>query len=312
MKMFVFVFALLGALLASANHNDPAYWRMVRKGVEARILLAVRDDLQNPVVGAVVRVAFSNTTGEVSVVGMTDVHGMVTIREKTDGNSIEISAKKDGYYDSCVKFSLIKMGKEHDIKKGFWMPSPLEKKLELRKKRSPIQPFSQGGLFRIPMTNDWCSFDLQSKDWVRPYGKGQTPDVAFKYTWQGEKPMEWRRQTLGVRFLGNARNGGFLSSTVEESSFPYLYQSSLQMPYSREFEDVLTPLERKAGMLDGSRDFVFRIHSVTNAAGEIISCHYGRFRLLDYGLERDGLGALMLRYDYNLKSCDLNLEFKVR
>ena len=41
MKTFVLVFTLLGTLLVSANHKDPVYWRMVRKGVEAKIVLTV-------------------------------------------------------------------------------------------------------------------------------------------------------------------------------------------------------------------------------------------------------------------------------
>ena len=63
-------------------------------------------------------------------------------------------------------------------------------------------------------------------------------------------------------------------------------------------------------MLDGTSDFVFRIRSVTNSVGRLLSCNYGRFRLLDYGVERTGMGSMMMRYDYNPSSMDTNLEFK--
>lgn len=309
MKRIMLVVAVMFSLVGLAKKNAE-YWQVVRRGADADLTLTVKDELRNPVSGATVRVAFSLPDGEESVAGQTDIHGRYVLGHATDGNSIGISVAKDGYYGSHARLSLIKMGHEHDIRNGRWIPCPIKREIVLRKQRNPISPFSHGGVYRIPATNEWCDFDLSLKDWVHPHGGGRTPDVAFKFGWQGEKPLEWTRQSFAVRFLGNVRNGGCLTATVTESGFPYLYQCVPQWTYAREFNDVSTPQERKAGMLDGTKDFVFRIQSVTNSVGEISSCHYGRFRLLDYGLERDGFGSVMLRYDYNLNSNDTNLEFK--
>ena len=65
---------------------------------------------------------------------------------------------------------------------------------------------------------------------------------------------------------------------------------------------------RKFGMLNGLKDMVFRIRSVTDEGGNLLSCYYGRIRRLDYGVERTGAGSLLMCCQYNPNVNDADLE----
>ena len=106
MKTFVLVFTLLCALLVSANHKDPAYWRMVRKGVDAKVVLTVVDDLGSPVPDAAVHAIFSRTNDLDPLDGKTDARGKCAFQHLTNGNRLEFFISKDGYYGSQIRFTL--------------------------------------------------------------------------------------------------------------------------------------------------------------------------------------------------------------
>ena len=185
MKVFVFVFALLGVLLASANHNDPAYWRMVRKGVEAKIVLTVVDDIGSLVPDAAVHAIFSRTNDLDPLDGKTDARGKCAFQHLTNGNRLEFFISKDGYYGSQIRFTLIKMWSEHKIEKGYWQPCPIEKTVVLKKKSNPTSLTSGGGWYDLPGTNQWYSFDMMKNDWVKPFGNGEVADIELRYRWTG-------------------------------------------------------------------------------------------------------------------------------
>ena len=119
--------------------------------------------------------------------------------------------------------------------------------------------------------------------------EGSGTDVEFSFDWTGEDPVKWKERGIVIRFPGNPCNGGYLVSTQAESKFPYSYKADPRQSYSKEFYDSATKESRKFGMLDGSKDFVFRFRSVTNEIGELTTCHYGRFRRIDYGHERKAI-----------------------
>ena len=310
MKMFVFVFALLGTTLAFAGRYDPAYWRMVRKGVEAKIVLTVVDDLGSPVRDAAVHAIFSRTNDLDPLDGKTDVHGKCEFQHLTNGNRLEFFISKDGYYGSQIRFTLIKMWSEHKIEKGCWQPCPIEKTVVLKKKRNPTSLTSGGGWYDLPGTNQWYSFDMMKNDWVKPFGNGEVADIELRYRWTGAEPLKWQEQFFDIRFLGVTFNGAYYAPATTESRFAYVYHACPGAQFVREFSDENHSTIRKFGMLDGNRDMVFRIRSETNSLGRLESCYYGRFRKLDYYLKRSGIGGASLRYEYNSVRNDTNLESK--
>ena len=297
-------------LNARAIRRSASYGEARAKGAEANIRLKVADVYGVAVSNAAVNAWFDMITFQNQTSGKTGSDGICNLKDITRGNSVKLSVSKDGYYKSVVNLCLANMDHPYAVLKGKWQPDPIDVPIVLKKQYSVIEPITHGDVYYLQSTNEWCAFDCVVNDWVEPYGKGKISDVEFMFSWSGEEPMKWKSQEFGVRFLGNPCNGGYLISACIESDFPYSYRAEKNGSYRREFKDSLQRGIRKFGMLDGSKDFVFRIRCETNEFGQITSCHYGRFRQLDYGLERNGKGSLWMRYDYNATSNDANLEFR--
>ena len=307
---FAFAFA---ASSAFTSEYSPEFMQAMTKGAKAQVSLRVVDDEGAFVPRVKVRVQMGMNFEEKSywIDGETDENGLFLVEGVTTGNKIAISLSKDGYYNSNRELHFIRMGSEHAVKDGKWQPWGKDERILLRKIREQIQPITHGGPYDIPKTNEWVSFDMLERDWVAPFGKGKEADVEFLFSWYGKDPLNWERQRFGVRFPGNPYNGGYLCGTKKESSFPYAFRAATgNTDFHRELFDDMNRGKHRFGMLDGTSDFVFRIRSVTNRVGRLLSCNYGRFRLLDYGVERTGMGSMMMRYDYNPSSMDTNLEFK--
>lgn len=312
MRMFSSVLVVLLSLMAVADHKGLEFWRMTQKGVRTCVALHVIDDCSLVVPDATVMVRFSRIQEIDTVQRLTDERGNCVVEVLTSGNSIEICVSKVGYYDSKICFSYIGIGDVHDIQEGKWLPYPMKKTITLRKIHEPVEMITAGGTYELPCTNRWVPFDMVAGDWVSPHGKGLSADVAMKFNWFGAEPMRWERQCFEIRFLHDSHDGARLLPARTESVFPYSFQADPIADYEHDFSDENESSKRKSGMLDGTRDMVFRIRSVTDGSGNLIACHYGRFRRLDYGVNRKGGCSLLLRYEYNPISNATNIESKIR
>lgn len=309
----VAVVCCLSASAALCSEYSTEFMQAMTKGAKAQVSLKVVDDEGVSVPSVKVRVRMGMNFEEKSywIVGETDAGGEFLVEGVTTGNKIVISLSKDGYYNSNRELHFIRMGAEHEVKDGKWQPWGKEVQIVLRKIREQIQPITHGGPYDIPKTNEWVSFDMLERDWVAPLGKGKDVDVEFLFSWHGENPLSWEKQKFAVRFPGNPYNGAYLCRMKEESVFPYVFHAvEGRDGYRQVLFDDMNRGTHRFGMLDGTFDLVIRIRSVTNSVGKLQSCNYGRFRLLDYGVERTGMGSMMLRYDLNPSSMDTNLEFR--
>ena len=302
-------FAISGV---NAIRKSPQYQAALATGAVAELRILVKDENGEGVSNANVRAVFDMTTYVITKEGMTDVSGECMLRGKTRGNAIDIRVDKVGYYGSSKKICLVGFKNAHAVENGTWQPTPIVVSLSLKGIHSPIRAKSHGGTYHLPATNQWCGFDLIVGDWLKPMGTGVCADIEFNLKWYGENPMNWQRRDFSVRFAENPCNGGYKELTQTESEFPYSYEADAARGYLRAFQDSASRDERKLGMLDGAQDFVFRFRCVTNEMGQLVSCNYGRFRKLNYGHERSGQGVLTMRYDYNEKANDTNLEFSGR
>ena len=96
MKKYVMLCGLIFTLLLLGDAKDPSFWRMVRNGVDGKIVLAVVDDLGKSVPDAHVHVEFSEVRGLNVVDSRTDSDGKCTLRQRTSGNKITNLARSRG------------------------------------------------------------------------------------------------------------------------------------------------------------------------------------------------------------------------
>lgn len=294
--------------IAFARKFSPAVEYAMARGAEAKFCLKVCDDAGLPVSNASARVLFDNLPCPHAVYGKTDANGICVVEGKTNGNKINISVGKTGYYGSILETSLVPLGQEHDVDGGKWQPYPIEQMVSLKAIRTPVRLTSRHGVYYFPALKTWAAFDLVANDWVKPNGNGIVADIEMFLDFEGEDPVNSKRQHFKIRFLNNASNGAYLASATKGSGCPFVLSADEGKELGREFSDENECTWRKFGMLDKSVDMVFRIRSVTDAKGKLVSCYYGRLKRLDYGVERTGVGSIQMSWQYNPTPNDTNLE----
>ncbi len=196
------------------------------------------------------------------------------------------------------------------MKGGKWQPYGAEEKIVLRKILNPVVLLSKGGSFDIPTTNKWISFDVFKMDWVHPYGNGDIDDIQLMFEWDGLFQNRSMFQNLKLKFP-NSVDGAYVLPKQPYSSFQYAYCAQTNANYRKGFEYSMRREDAKyiVNKLDDSLEMVFRLRSVTNEYGEVVSCHYGQFRSVDFG---GGVakGEFYLYRDLNPTPNDTNLEPK--
>ena len=205
-----------------ARQLKPEVKKAMQKGAMAEIRLKVVDDRGAPVTNANVRAIMDMPSDEYSMFGKTDTNGEHVVRGKTNGNYIKFLVDKDGYYGSYRRMTYVQMHAEHDVKDGKWQPYGEEQRIQLRHIHNPIE-LTQGTLFAdIAATNQWIGFDMMAKDFVRPFGKGDTADFEVRAVWDGKSPTESRLCYGELRFTHPVAGGCYVEK-VSESSYPYVY-----------------------------------------------------------------------------------------
>ena len=310
MKKCVWLFALWGATLALANHNDPAYWRMVRKGVEAKIVLTVVDDLGSPVPDAAVHAIFSRTNDLEPFDGKTDAQGKCEFQHLTNGDRLEFFISKDGYYGSQIQFTLIKMGAEHKIENGRWQPWPLDSKLVLRRKRIPSSQLREGWL-NVPATNVWIGIDMENLAFVKPYGNGKVADFEFRANWDGLPPPLSKYCDAELRFV-TPLSGGYYSECVKESHYPLSYAvkgTDFSVKHVKIVDRDGGPHKGKAPFRDNA-ELITRTRCVLDENGNLVSSVFGSVFDFRVGPSFKGSPILFLGLIFNPIPNDTNLEPK--
>jgi hypothetical protein len=161
----------------------------------------------------------------------------------------------------------------------------------------------------ISVRDALVGFDLEVGDWVAPHGKGTKADLLFTY--QAQIKDYW----TGIKQLVIActnRLDGFYRVQKEmwsdlQSTYgatPDGYQASVNLILDATKDKVL-----KSEGIKESEYLVFRVRTVLDDKGNIISAHYGKiYGPIEYGAGKD-LDRLRFTYYLNPTANDRNLEF---
>ncbi len=237
---------------------------------------------------------------------ITDTNGVASITGLTCGHHIEIMATHPKFYTSEKKMCFVAMGNKFEVKGRKWQPDPMACELRLRKILNPVKLVSYDFILQFPSTNGWYGVDLIRGDWVAPNGNGETSDVELYYSWEGESPKERIKDELVLRFPERP-NGGTKMPVVKESLHSQAYSASTNLVCSESFSSTNTS-HWNGHLTENDSDLTFRVRAVTNSTGEVVSCQYGRFRNVEYGIQRSRTAMVILQYDINPNSMDSNLE----
>lgn len=300
-----------------ARKLAPGVERAMAYGAEAKICLKVSDDTGAPVSNASVCVNFDMLPTPHSVYGKTDTNGVCIVKGKTNGNKVVFLVGKDGYYGSRTEISYVPMGAEHDVKDGKWQPYGAIENIELRKIRNPahLSVAFEREFNYTRAINTWVGFDLEKRDFVQPYGKGETMDFEVFFDWDGKWFHDYTGMGEKIRFTDKF-SGYYQCAVKAVSEFRGPYSALPDARYQQDadfYERVIIDpnaygrrYERK--VFDKNKCWVIRSRCKVDAEGNLVTAHYSVINNIAFGCDKGGVACICVTGAFNPTPNDTNLE----
>ena len=284
-----------------AYKKDPDFLEAERNGAETCIRLVAKTDEGVPVPNAQVEVLMGMTFRERAYClnGTTDTNGVFVISGKTTGNEIEIEVQKDGYYKAFKKLSYVRMGHEHEVKDGKWLPWGDTLNIPLREIKSPVSLICHNAGFDIPNNGEWIGFDMEKQDWVAPAGKGKIEDFSVNLKWDGKQSMYSDLLELRVRFSRDGDGYYYGDKTYDTNQW-------LQTELVCKVEKVDGGW-KETGVSKGKL-MVVRSRTTLDRHGTVVDANYSAIRAISIFGGWHGTAEMSVIYQFNPKKNDIWLE----
>lgn len=232
--------------------------------------LKVVDQTGQPVAGA--KAGVGNGISKLDISGFTGTNGIFVASHSDAVENLAFYAEKPGYYPFYMTYN-----------KGNYNPQKWNPTLTIILKRiiDPIAMYAKSVNLGMIVYEKPAGFDLAVGDWVAPFGKGVTADFIFT----------GHRET-------NSQGGSDFKLTVsfpnpgdglQEFSSPVYYlgsrgsvlRSSEQTPADGYQATWIQTISRRPGKLmesnyNRNRNYYFRVRTVLDHQGNIVSTHYGK------------------------------------
>jgi hypothetical protein len=289
-----------------------------------QVRVQLLDENTTPIGGAETLISFTGVLigGDDRHKGFSDKSGFF----KASGSapvSVFLTAEEKGYYSARLE----RLPRDRD----------LELKVVLPRIINPIALYAldsrvgRGGPpLRFPAQDEWLGYDFQAGDWIKPYGKGTTADIRFRFHqefkgWDdNEQKLQELRKSPYNRDVSEQefklRMGKWAGEL--EISFPgeqeglfeesrFLDYSELKMPHQAPIDGYQPTIRYTASTSSPptAREnvgFFLRTRVKLDQAGNIISANYAKV-MGDFYL--GATGVVLFAYYFNPTPNDRNLEF---
>ena len=272
---------------------------------KAKITVLVKDPDSSPVDEASIGIGGTLQPQSDSVAkGLTSNDGRFTAEVRSNGE-LGITARKAGYYDTLgpdFSFRNATDAIDRALTTQQWDPWNPTVSVTLKKILKPIAMYARQFRKPLPKTNEKIGLDLFEGDYLKPYGVGTTADLVLRteVSDRGRNDYDYK---LIVAFSNQM--DGILPVTVDR----YRSGSALRSPYIAPETGFLPQwvVSRSRAAAAGEKSnydpeahaFVFRVRTVVDAAGKIVSANYGKI----YG------DFMNFSYYLNPTPNDRNIEF---
>lgn len=260
------------------------------------------------------------------VTNNTDKNGEVHFSGTTCGDKVEyFIAGRNGYYPQPYLNVQFTNMTEAIFKK--WLPYDEVQIVTLQKigRRTPLfvkeaRPKRNQDLMTAPDRKFF--YDLVKGDWMPPFGKGEFSDIEFKLLPREDfgigrgpsgKPKPYFRDTISVAFVGE---GNGIIKIEPPPNAVLKVRTAPENGYQQDFRiwSGLTKTMRSDDSADKEACHAFRIRTVKNEKGKIISSYYGKI-YGDFAMKfnRDSTPrGVYFTYYLNLTPNDRNLEWDMK
>lgn len=265
---------------------DSAMEDAIRHGAMARICYRVVDDEGNPVSNAIAHVWFSSYArhqDDADWFVLTDSNGQFIVEHRTN-ESLDCGFYKEEYYHSSDQILFRDRKDVHiKVKDGKWQPYGETRTVVLKRIRDPwsVKPFSGSQCHRkIPVFEQWLSFDMECSDWLPPYGNGLHDDVILRF----KKTLSDKRYDFGFTmeacFTNNPHAGVYVRRNDEYSDLKTEYFANTNEAYQSNYifsrENVNRKVTKRMG-IEADSYLVFRTRTRVDENGKLLGAHYGKY-----------------------------------
>jgi hypothetical protein len=269
-------------LMALSALPDLTLYSSTRNGAMVNVRLHVVDVDGHPVPRARLRGGMQTGGGLndfTPIEGITNTNGDYVVTGKCT-HRLRCGISKSGYYPS--EFSLVYPIKDvaPQVIDGKWQPFGETRTVVLKEIRSPgellVFPDSLRSC-RIPIFNQWIGFDLESCDWLAPFGKGVNEDVQLRFEAKRNGLHDYR-YLMDVSFTNHPYAGAYRMKCDSYSDLTTMYAADSNATFQTTFSFVSEQSPGKPRHLDfletGSY-LVFRTRTRIDRNGNLVGAHYG-------------------------------------
>ena len=235
-----------------------------------------------------------------------DTNGMVMFFGQDIGGSFGATVRAEGYYQDWAGLE----HREKNLVLNRWEPWDPTFEIKMRPKKNPV-PMIKKYLENkpIPVFDQSVGFDLETFNWIAPYGKGKISDFIFSATFVTQ-PKEGIQYSL--RFsneLDGLQEYVPPENLSSEYIFPYDAPTNGYVAEFNRYRLLKYPVlpDYPANNLkdDKNINYIFRVRTEVDDDGNIVSAHYGRIR---WEIRATMKGGLYFSYWFNPEPNNRSLE----
>jgi len=282
----------------------------------ARLTLRAIDEQKRPIEGATVRMSFEEAFPQwgggkvVPVTGKTDSDGKFA----GEGHSLDLKGgqvEKEGFYVSWApSFKFTKIVGER------WQPWNPTVEVMMKKIIRPTPMYARSQFeTQLPVADEPTGFDLEIGDWVVPRGRGTHGDMIFKLTKRVVSFHDFGAELLLT--FPNAQDG--IQSMPIDTTLGYSELRSAQAAPIQGYASSLSLLQGNSpqggeyGMKNEGKNFWFRVRTIVDERGQIMSALYGKiYDGIEWFPVQSTTTKLRFTYYLNPNPNDTGMEFDLK
>lgn len=242
---------------------------------KAALTIEVSDERGKPVSNGGTSVWAQENDKNSLRIGATDANGRMTVELPSFGY-LYYSAGNDGYYSAWGKYQFdsgAMSGESAKWGERKWTPWNPTVRVTLKKKGQPIAMYAKRVYLAPPVSDGTpVGFDFEAGDWLAPHGSGKRADMFFSATGSIEN------SDLGLTWSFPNKGDGIIVYPYDGEARSEL-RSPTQAPQEGYLPEITVDAEgRPKGQSEVARplSFVFRVRTVLDDAGKVVSAHYGK------------------------------------
>lgn len=273
----IMLFTIILATKACAYSPDVV--RSMTYGARVKTFLQILDQDGTPVPNAFVSVGFlEQYNKQTKLKGMTSDKGVFCMEGECT-SMVGCSVAKEGFYGHRFMWQYPRPNTDPPTADGKWQPYGATNVVILKKILTPVQMSHPEIVFHRPFPLDkWHGYDLETNEWLPPWGNGSHSDMLVKLTLYATNQINDFRATMEVCFTNNPFGGVVFAKKDVESEMKSTYMANTNDVYAQQASFIYERhfKQKVDTRMDKDTYCIFRTRTTLDEKGNLKTAHYGK------------------------------------